>query len=301
MKLGYIGLGKMGLNMVERLLEKGHEVVANNRSPESVDKAVKFGAEGAYSVQEVVEKLEDQNPKKIWLMVPWKALDSVLDELVPLLNKGDIIIDGGNSPYLETIRRSKELHEKGIEFMDIGVSGGPGGARNGACMMVGGEKETYEIFENMIKDLCVPEGYGYMGKHGAGHYVKMVHNGIEYGMMQAIGEGFEIMKKAEEFDINLPEVTKVYNHGSVIESSLIGWLKDGYEKYGEDLEDISGEVSHSGEGLWTVETAKRIGVPAPIIEGSLQFREDSQGNPSYTGKVVSVQRNQFGGHDVSKS
>lgn len=298
MKLGYIGLGKMGLNMVERLLEKGHKVVANNRSEDAIKIAETFGAEGAYSIKEVVDKLE--SPRKIWLMVPWKAVDGVLEELVPLLDEGDIIIDGGNSPYLETIRRSKELAEKKIRFMDIGVSGGPGGARNGACMMVGGDKDLYPDFVDLLKDLCVPEGFGYMGSHGAGHYVKMVHNGIEYGMMQAIGEGFEIMKRAEEFDIDLPEVTKVYNHGSVIESSLIGWLQSGFLKYGEDLEDISGEVSHSGEGLWTVEAAKRIGVPVPIIEGSLKFREDSQGNPSYTGKVVSVQRNQFGGHDVSK-
>jgi 6-phosphogluconate dehydrogenase len=298
MKIGYIGLGKMGLNMVERMIEKGHDVVANNRSSESVDKAVDLGAEGAYTLKEVVDKLEA--PRQIWLMVPWKAVDSLLEELIPLLDKGDTIIDGGNSPYIETIRRAKELNEKEINFMDIGTSGGPSGARDGACMMIGGEKEDFLKFEDLIKDLCVPDGYGYMGKHGAGHYVKMVHNGIEYGMMQAIGEGFEVMKKAPEFDIDLLEVSKVYNNGSVIESRLVEWLKEGYEKYGVDLEEISGEVSHSGEGLWTVEAAKRIGVPVPIIEGSLQFREDSQGNPSYTGQVVSVQRNMFGGHDVSK-
>lgn len=298
MKIGYIGLGKMGLGMVEKMIETGHDVVANNRSPEPIKKAEEFGADGAYSISELVNKLD--SPRTIWLMVPWQAVDTVLSELTPLLNEGDVIIDGGNSPYLETVRRSKELLAKGFKFLDIGVSGGPDGARNGACMMIGGDKRLFESYESLIKDLCVPNGYGYMGSHGAGHYVKMVHNGIEYGMMQAIGEGFEVMKKAEEFDINLTEVAKVYNHGSVIESRLVGWLLEGFKKYGEDLEEVSGEVSHSGEGQWTVEAAQRINVPVEIIEGSLEFRKKSQGNPSYTGKVVSVQRNMFGGHDVSK-
>ncbi|MFT5179957.1 MAG: 6-phosphogluconate dehydrogenase [Candidatus Paceibacteria bacterium] len=298
MRLGYIGLGKMGFNMVDRMIQKGHNIVANNRSREAIDKIAEKGAEPAYDLNELVSKLEGQ--RIIWLMVPWKAVDGVLAELVPLLNKGDIVIDGGNSPYLETVRRAKELHDKDITFMDIGVSGGPGGALNGACMMVGGDKEVYEKFVPLLIDLCVPEGFGYMGGHGAGHYVKMVHNGIEYGMMQAIGEGFEVMKKAEEFEIDLLEVSKVYNHGSVIESSLVGWLQKAYEEQGEDLPKISGEVSHSGEGQWTVETAKRLGVPVENIEQSLQFRIDSEGNPSYTGQVVSALRNQFGGHDVGK-
>lgn len=298
MKLGYVGLGKMGYGMVEQLLEKGYEVVATNRSREPIDSIAEKGAVPAYSYKELVDALD--GPRVIWLMVPWAVVDDVLAELLPLLSPGDLIIDGGNSPYLETIRRSKELLEKGFRFLDVGVSGGPGGARNGACMMVGGEREDYEVIEQLCKDTCVLDGYGYMGKHGAGHYVKMVHNGIEYGMMQAIGEGFEVLRRAKEFDIDLESVVGVYNNGSVIESRLVGWLADGFKKYGVDLEAISGEVSHSGEGLWTVEAAKRIGVPVPIIEGSLAFREASQGNPSYTGQVVSVQRNMFGGHDVSK-
>ena len=167
-------------------------------------------------------------------------------------------------------------------------------------MMIGGEQEKYNELKEFFVDLCVPEGEGYMGSFGAGHFVKMVHNGIEYGMMQAIGEGFEVMKNAKEFDIDLKNVVNVYNHGSVIESSLIDWLQSGFEKYGVDLDGISGEVSHSGEGQWTVDTAKEQGTPVPIIEGALQFRKDSQGNPSYTGQVVSVQRNQFGGHDVAE-
>lgn len=298
MKIGYVGLGKMGHGMVLNLLEKGHEVVAYNRSPEPVNEVVAEGAIGAFTLSELVGKLEE--PRTIWLMVPHQAVDGVLAELCPMLSAGDLIIDGGNSPYLETIRRANELKEKGFRFLDVGTSGGPGGARTGACMMIGGERSDFEQIEELVKDTCVPNGYGYMGGNGAGHYVKMVHNGIEYGMMQAIGEGFEVMKKATEFDIDLEAVTKVYNNGSVIESRLIGWLLDGFKKYGTDLADISGEVSHSGEGLWTVEAAKRLGVPVPIIEGSLQFRENSKGNPSYTGQVVSVQRNMFGGHDVAK-
>jgi len=303
MKLGYIGLGKMGLNMVERLLEKDYEVVANNRSSEAIDQVVGFGAIGAYSISELVEKLEssDGNSKTIWLMVPHKAVDDVLSELVPLLNEGDTIIDGGNSPYIETLRRSKELTEKGIRFMDVGVSGGPSGARNGACLMCGGDKEVYEEYKNLFRDLSVDDGFGYMGKHGAGHFVKMVHNGIEYGMMQAIGEGFEVMKKAAEFDLDLPEISRVYNKGSVIESSLIGWLSSAYQKHTEELDGISGEVSHSGEGQWTVEAAEKLDVPVEIIKGALDFRINSQGKPSYTGKVVSALRNEFGGHDVKEN
>jgi 6-phosphogluconate dehydrogenase len=224
---------------------------------------------------------------------------------VPLLKEGDTVIDGGNSPYVETVRRSKDLLEKKINFIDIGVTGGPSGARNGACMMIGGHRGDYEKYEQLFDDLSSKKengesAYGYMGNHGAGHFVKMVHNGIEYGMMQAIGEGFEVMKKAEEFDLNLQEISRVYNNRSVIESRLVGWLKSSFEKNGTDLDNISGEVSHSGEGQWTVEAAKKLGVPVKIIEESLQFRKDSQGKPSYTGQVVSALRNEFGGHDVSK-
>jgi 6-phosphogluconate dehydrogenase len=183
--------------------------------------------------------------------------------------------------------------------MDVGVSGGPAGARHGACMMIGGERELFNELETLFKDLSVEGGYGYMGRPGAGHFVKMVHNGIEYGMMQAIGEGFEVMKKSE-FEIDLLEVTKVYNHGSVIESRLVGWLQSAYEKFGADLKGISGEVSHSGEGQWTVEAAERLGMPVENIKQSLDFRINSTGNPTYTGQVVSALRNQFGGHDVGE-
>ncbi len=297
-KIGYIGLGKMGKNMALRLLEHNWNVVAYNRSPESIEEIEGAGAVGAYSLKEVAEKLD--TPRLIWLMVPHSVVDSVLEELVPLLSSGDVIVDGGNSNYKQSIRRAGELKEKNIEFMDAGVSGGPAGARDGACTMVGGEKEMFDKYEELFKDISAPNAYAYMGRGGAGHFVKMVHNGIEYGMMQAIGEGFEVLKKSD-FELNLKEVSRIYNNESVVESRLTKWLEDGFEEYGEDLESISGKVSASGEGLWTVETAKELGVPVPIIEGALKFREQSQENPSYTGQVVSALRNQFGGHEVSKN
>lgn len=297
MKIGYIGLGKMGLQMVERLLEKKHEVVAYNRSPESVKEAEGFGAIPAYELKELVAHLEA--PRTLWLMVPHQAVDTVLAELVPLLTSGDTIIDGGNSFFEESIRRHGEMESHSINYLDVGTSGGPGGARNGACIMVGGKKEIAEKYAPLFSDLAVENGYAYVGDGGAGHFVKMVHNGIEYGMMQAIGEGFALMKKSP-FHVPLEAVANLYQHGSVIESRLVGWLLSGYKTYGENLDEISGEIANSGEGTWTVATAKKYDIPTPVIDDALQFRIDSQGNPSYTGQVVSVMRNQFGGHEVKK-
>lgn len=299
MQIGYIGLGKMGFNMVERLLEKGYDcVVANDRNASAREAIGEKGASTATSLKEMVDKLEA--PRSIWLMVPHGVVDDVIRDLLPNLSAGDTIIDGGNSNFRESTRRAKELEEQGVNFLDVGVSGGPEGARSGACLMVGGDREQFGRYEKLFRDLSVPDGYGYMGKSGAGHFVKMVHNGIEYGMMQSIAEGFNLMKNFEEFDLNLGEIAGVYNHGSVIESRLIGWLRDAFKEHGDELGAISGEVSHSGEGLWTVETAKEEGLDVEVIERSLKFRENSQGNPSYTGKVVSALRNQFGGHDVKK-
>jgi len=297
MKLGYIGLGKMGYGMVSRLLEKGHNVVAYDPNTEAVKKISSEGAQGAGSIAELVSFLPV--PRTIWIMTPHQAVDSVLAEIIPLLEIGDTIVEGGNSPYKESMRRAKEIEAKGVGFLDAGVSGGPGGAKNGACVMAGGRKELFDKYEKLFHDISVENGYGYMGKSGAGHFVKMVHNGIEYGMMQAIAEGFEIMKKSD-FALNLTKVTDLYNHGSVVESRLIGWLKAGFEKYGENLDEISGKVSHSGEGLWTVEAAKDLDVPAPIIEGALNFRIQSQEKPSFSGQVLSAMRNMFGGHEVKK-
>jgi 6-phosphogluconate dehydrogenase len=295
MKLGYIGLGKMGFNMVERLLEKGHEVVVFGRNEKVVRDITECGAEPASSIQVLVSALP--LPRIIWLMIPYQAVEGVLKELVPYLDEGDTIIDGGNSPFKDSMKRDRELEEKGVHFLDVGVSGGPGGARNGACIMVGGRKEIYRKFKSLFRDLSVRGGYDYMGKSGAGHFVKMVHNGIEYGMMQAIAEGFAIMK-ASPFDLDLMNVAEIYNHRSVIESRLVGWLKNAFDEYGQDLEDVSGSVAHTGEGTWTVEVAKELGVPARTIEEALLFRIESQKNPSYTGRILSALRNQFGGHEV---
>jgi 6-phosphogluconate dehydrogenase len=300
MKIGYIGLGKMGINMVERMLEKGHQVVAFNRSPEPLNIVKEKGAEIAFDIKEFFEKLnsEKETGRLIWIMVSWQAVDSILDSIEPYLTEKDIVIDGGNSPYFETVKRAKKLAEKNINFMDVGVSGGPSGARNGACLMIGGKKESFEKYENLFKDLSLDNAYSYLGESGAGHFVKMVHNGIEYGMMQAIGEGFEILKKSE-FNLDLLEVAKIYNNGSVIESRLTNWLYQGYQKYSPELEQVSSTISHSGEAEWTVFAAKNLKVEVPIIEGSLDFRKESKEKPTYTGKVVSLLRNMFGGHDIN--
>ena len=297
MKLGYIGLGKMGFNMVQLLLEKGHEVVAFNRTEKVVKEIAKQGAKPSSSVQSLAAALAA--PRLIWLMIPYQAVDEVIKELIPSLREGDTIIDGGNSPYRESMRRARELEEKGIDFLDAGVSGGPGGARSGACIMVGGKEAVYKKFKDLFRDLSVKKGHAYMGKSGAGHFVKMVHNGIEYGMMQAIAEGFAVMK-ACPFDLDLVKVADIYNHRSVIESRLVDWLEKAFEQYGEGLENISGSVEQTGEGAWTVEAARELGIQVPIIEGALKFRIESQRKPNYTGKIISALRHQFGGHEVFK-
>jgi 6-phosphogluconate dehydrogenase len=295
MKLGYIGLGKMGANMVERLLEKGHEVVAYDRNADAVKATKNKGAQPADTLAALVAALP--LPRLVWIMVPHQAVDAVLKELTPLLAPGDVVVDGGNSPYKKSIRRAKELEARGIDFLDAGVSGGPAGARNGACIMVGGRKEVFQKFETVFRDFSVPDGYGYMGRTGAGHFVKMVHNGIEYGMMQALAEGFAVMK-ASDFGLDLTKITDVYNHRSVIESRLVGWLQSAFVQYGEDLKDITGSVAQSGEGMWTVEAGKELGIPTPIIQAALDFRIQSQKDPSYTGQLISAMRNQFGGHEI---
>ncbi|PIP73677.1 MAG: 6-phosphogluconate dehydrogenase (decarboxylating) [Candidatus Lloydbacteria bacterium CG22_combo_CG10-13_8_21_14_all_47_15] len=296
-KIGYIGLGKMGSNMVSRLHSKGYDIVATSPSESSRKRVEEFGVKTVSENAVLPGALA--TPRTLWLMVPHKAVDGVLEEIISHLSEGDMVIDGGNSRYTDTVRRAGALAEKGIRFMDVGVSGGPKGALEGASLMVGGDKKDFDEYAELFSDLAVPNGFGYMGAHGAGHFVKMVHNGIEYGMMQAIGEGFEILKKSA-FSLDVAEAARVYSRGTVIQSRLIDWLVSAYKKHGQDLEGISGEVSHSGEGQWTVEAAREIGVPVKVIEDALQFRKDSQGNPSYTGQVVSALRNEFGGHDVSK-
>jgi glucose-6-phosphate 1-dehydrogenase/6-phosphogluconate dehydrogenase (decarboxylating) len=291
---GIIGLGKMGANLARNAHAKGWDVIGYNHSAPAIDKIKADGITGAYELTGLVAALPV--PRTIWLMVPHPAVDGVINDLVPLLEKGDTIIDGGNSPYKDSIRRHGELAARGIDFLDVGVSGGPSGALEGACLMIGGDRAHYERYEELFRDISVADGYIYAGKPGAGHFVKMVHNGIEYGMMQAIAEGFDILKQSP-LEIDVAATAEVYNHGSVIESRLIGWLIKAYTAAGADLTTYSPTVAQSGEGQWTVDTAHELGVPVPIIEAALEFRKRSAENPSYTGRVLSALRNQFGGHD----
>jgi len=298
--LGLIGLGKMGGGVALQLNQKGWEVYGYNRTSTTTKEYEVQGINGVYDYKEFILKLEA--PRTIWVMLtagePTEEAILGKNGLINLLEKGDIVIDAANSFFKDSQRRSIALAEKGIKFVDAGVSGGPGGARNGACVMIGGNIDTVTYLDDLFKEVSLKDGYKYFGSAGAGHFVKMVHNGIEYGMMQAIGEGFEVMKQSS-YDLNLEDVAHLYNKGSVIESRLVGWLEEGYMKYGQELTDISGSIKHSGEGLWTVQTAEEMQISVPIIKGSLDFRLKSQAKPSYTGRVVSVLRNMFGKHDVS--
>jgi 6-phosphogluconate dehydrogenase len=253
------------------------------------------GAHPADSIRGLVAALEA--PRLVWIMVPYQAVDEVLSELVPLLGKDDTVIDGGNSPYKESIRRSGELQAKGIHFLDAGVSGGPSGARNGACIMIGGREEIFRKHEQLFRDLSVENGYAYVGGAGAGHFVKMVHNGIEYGMMQALAEGFSVMR-ASPLSLDLERIAGLFNRQSVIESRLVGWLKNAYATYGDELQGVTGSPAESGEGKWTVDAARELGVSVPIIEGAHEFRAASRARPSYTGRIIAALRHEFGGHDL---
>lgn len=296
MKLGYLGLGKMGYNMVARLKEKDHEIVGYDPDEGARQKTAALGVVTVDSYAGVVERLE--SPRIIWSMIPQSGVDDMLMEMVPLLAPGDIIVEAANSQYELTMHRAHEVTAQGIHFMEVGVSGGPNGARNGACLMIGGEREDYEKLLPLFKSIAKDEfSYAYLGPAGAGHFAKMIHNGIEYGMMQAIAEGFALLKNAP-FTYELSALCDLYNHGSVIESRLIGWAKSGYEIYGEDLESVSPIIGQSGEGEWTVKEAKRQSIEVPIIEGSYQYRVHSSEKPPFICRIVNMLRNQFGGHSI---
>ncbi len=244
-------------------------------------------------------------PRVVWLMVPaGKPVDAVLfgDDgkhgLADLLEPGDIVIDGGNSRYADDAPRAARLAERGISFLDCGTSGGPAGARTGACLMIGGDRATFERVESVFADVAVRDGYRFFSGVGSGHFVKMVHNGIEYGMMQAIAEGFAVMHDSPR-SLDLVAVADVYQHASVIESRLVGWLGSAYERFGRDLEPVSGTPGHTGEGAWTIDAAAEAGIPVPVIEAALQFRIDAEDSPSYTGRVIQALRNEFGGHGLA--
>lgn len=297
MRLAMIGLGKMGYNLALNLLDQGHEVVAYDVNKESVDRIGKEGASPAYSLEDVVTQLE--TPRIIWLMVPaGEITESVLSKLEGILSPGDILIDGGNSNYKDSISRGNRLLENGIHLFDCGTSGGVEGARSGVCTMIGGDEEVFKTIEPLFNSIAVENGYFYAGKLGSGHFLKMVHNGIEYGMMQSIAEGFDILEKSE-FDFNYEGVAKVWNNGSVIRSWLMELTENAFSK-DPKLEEIRGIMHSSGEGKWTVETALDLQVAAPVITMSLLMRYRSLEDDTFTGKVVAALRNEFGGHAVVK-
>lgn len=296
MRVGLIGLGKMGLNLGQNLLDHHHEVVAYDVNPAAVEEMRGYGAKGCSSLSELVHSLD--TPRVLWIMVPHAVVDSVLKEITPLLAEGDIVIEAGNSHYKESIRRYGEAKERGIHYMDAGTSGGMEGARNGACYMVGGDPEAWEIVEPLFRDTAVENGYLYAGKSGSGHFLKMVHNGIEYGMMAAIGEGFEVLEKSE-FEYDYERVAKVWNHGSVIRSWLMELTERAFSKDAK-LDEIRGVMHSSGEGKWTLETALDLQVATPVIAMSLLMRYRSLETDTFTGKVVAALRNEFGGHAVER-
>lgn len=298
MKIGFIGLGKMGGNMVQRLLNNGHEIVAFAQTAESVKKAEKKGAIGAGSLQDLVDKLK--KPRVIWLMVPaGEATEKTISQITPLLEKGDILIDGGNSFYKDSLRRADELQKAGIFFLDAGTSGGIWGLKIGYCLMIGGDKDIFDKLEPVFKSLAPENGYAHVGPHGAGHFVKMMHNGIEYAMLQGYAEGFEIMNAKKEFNLNLGEIASLWNHGSVIRSWLLELAEKVFKKE-PDLNSICGYVEDSGEGRWTVEEAIEKNISAPVITLSLMQRFLSRQEESFSAKVIAALRNEFGGHVVKK-
>jgi 6-phosphogluconate dehydrogenase len=299
MKIGFVGLGKMGMNMVERLLGDGHEIIAYARTAATVEKAESKGATGAASLNDLVDKL--RSPKIIWLMVPsGKATEDTMRTCAARMNEGDILIDGGNSNFRDTIRRAGELRNKKISLLDVGTSGGIWGLKEGYCMMVGGDRTVFEKVEPLLKSLAPENGYAYMGPGGAGHFVKMVHNGIEYALLQGYAEGFEILKSRKEFDLDLHKIAGLWNHGSVIRSWLLELAEIAFKK-DPALESIRGYVEDSGEGRWTVAEAVEGDVPAPVITLSLLERFRSRQDESFSAKVIAALRNEFGGHAVKKT
>lgn len=296
MQLALIGLGKMGYNLALNLRNHGHQVVAHDRSTDLTAKiAAETGIAAAHSLAELCASTAPR--RVVWLMVPsGHIVDEVIEGLLPHLAPGDILIDGGNSNFNDSVRRYHALKAKGIDFLDCGTSGGTSGALHGACTMIGGEREVYDFCRPIFDDISLPGGTQYIGGPGAGHFTKMVHNGIEYGMMQAIAEGFEVLEKSS-YDIDFQKVAELWNHGSVVRSWLMELTANAFAK-DPHLDSIRGVMHSSGEGKWTLETALDLGVPTPVIALSLLMRYRSQQDDTFTGKVVAALRNEFGGHAV---
>ena len=301
MELGMVGLGRMGANMVERLVRGGHRLVGYDRDPAAVARVVSAGAEGADSLANLAGKLA--RPRAIWIMVPSGApVDETIATLLPHLAKDDILIDGGNSNYKDTQRRAAALQGQGFPFVDVGTSGGIWGLKEGYAMMVGGEKATVERLRPLFETLAPAKdkGWGRVGPSGAGHFVKMVHNGIEYGMMQAYAEGFAILKKKNEFALDMHQVAEIWRTGSVVRSWLLDLLSIAL-KENPEMAGIAPYVSDSGEGRWTVAEAVDLDVPAPVITLSLLQRLASRDTDSYSDKLLAAMRNQFGGHAIKSA
>lgn len=297
MRLAMVGLGRMGMNMARRLLRGGHEVVAFNRSPDKTDLMGEEGAIGAYSLPQVVEKLA--SPRVVWMMLPaGEIIDEHLDQLRELLEPGDIVIDGANTYYKDDMRRSRSLAERGIHFLDAGVSGGIWGLKIGYCLMIGGEEAIYGKLSSVFKTLAPAEGFLYCGSAGAGHFVKMVHNGIEYGMMQAYGEGFQLLEASPyAATLNYGDIAHLWNRGSVVRSWLLELAEDAFRE-DPKLDEITGYVEDSGEGRWTVQQAVETGVPVPVMALSLFQRFRSRQRDPFADRVLAALRREFGGHSV---
>ncbi|MGH7582653.1 MAG: phosphogluconate dehydrogenase (NAD(+)-dependent, decarboxylating) [Gemmatimonadales bacterium] len=296
MRIAMIGLGRMGGNMVERLLQGGHEVVVWDRSADAVQASVTKGAHAARDLADVCEQLAP--PRVVWVMVPAGApTEQTIADLGERLRPNDIIIDGGNSNYHDSMRRAEHLRVRGVEFVDAGTSGGVWGLTVGYCLMVGASEAAFAVCEPVFRTLAPENGYARMGPPGAGHYVKMVHNGIEYGLLQAYAEGYEILHASKEFDLDLHRIAGLWNQGSVVRSWLNELAESAFAKSG-DLADLRGYVDDSGEGRWTVDEAMRLDVPAPVITLSLLMRLRSRQTESFSAKVIAALRNEFGGHPV---
>ena len=297
MQLGFVGLGKMGGNMVHRIhRDSDHEVVAFDMSADAVQEAVSHGASDAGSLEELVGQLEA--PRQVWIMVPaGDPTGQTVDRLADLLDEGDAIVDGGNSRWTDSRDRGARLAERGLHFVDVGTSGGVWGLEVGYCMMVGGSDEAVGRLAPILDVLAPPDGWGHMGPTGSGHYVKMVHNGVEYGMMQAYAEGFEVMYRSD-FELDLQGIAHLWNQGGVVRSWLLELAERAFEAEGKDLERLDGWVQDSGEGRWTILDAMDHDVPSPVMSMALMARFYSRGNGDFTARVLAALRNQFGGHAV---
>jgi 6-phosphogluconate dehydrogenase len=296
MRIGFIGLGRMGANMVRRLVRDGHEIVVFNRTPEKTTEIAGEGAIASFSIAELVGKLE--KPRAVWIMVPaGDATEAQIEELLEHLEPGDTIIDGGNTNFHDDVRRHAALAARGIGYVDAGTSGGIWGLQVGYCLMVGGDDAAVTPLEPVFRSLAPVDGYLHVGGPGAGHYVKMVHNGIEYALMQGYAEGFEIMH-ASDYHLDLGAIADLWGHGSVVRSWLLELAVRAFKAEGQDLEHLKGWVADSGEGRWTVQEAIDRDVPAPVITLSLLTRFRSRQDDSYGGKVLAALRNEFGGHAV---